>query len=223
MFGFWFFESGMNFSDISARLAASVVVVILFLPLHEIAHLWANGALSGNKFNFKSIALSELFDPFGAVCMVLFGYGWAKSVYFPNAAQSRKDRILISLAGPFFNFLSAVVAGLTLNTLILIGTIFFLNLSWIFKFLYNILSMNVTLTVFNLIPVPPLDGFRILEAMIPGKYLSKYYKNYILVSIILALLLLFGFFSFPMHVLETAVYKIILLISNLPFIFVKRL
>jgi Zn-dependent protease len=223
MFGFWFFESGMSFLDLSARLAASVVAVIWFLPLHEVAHLWMAGFIKGNRFNFKSVMLSDFFDPFGAICMILFNYGWAKSFYFSQSSYSKKEKVLIALAGPVFNFLSAIFAGFALNILMLVKAFFLVKLFWISKFLTYILNINVILMVFNLIPVPPLDGFKILEAMIPGKYLSRYQKNYVPISIVLTLLMLFGFFSYPLGILENAVYRTVLLISGLPFVFIKSL
>jgi Zn-dependent protease len=198
------------------------VAVVWFLPLHEVAHLWMAGVVSGNRLNFKSVILSDFFDPFGAIFMILFNYGWAKSAYFPQVSQSKKEKVLIAMAGPIFNFLCAVAAGFAFNIFTVLRSFLLFGFSWILKFLSCILSINVTLMVFNLIPVPPLDGFRILEAMIPGKYLNKYYQNYVPISIILVLLMLFGFFSYPLNVLENAVYRTVLLVSGLPFIFIKR-
>ena len=73
MFGFWFLDPNLNFSLLTARLAASIIAIIFFLPLQEISHIWLSHIFSGVKFNIKSYSLAELFDPIGALFMLLFG------------------------------------------------------------------------------------------------------------------------------------------------------
>ena len=222
MFGFWFFDRGLSFSNVTARLIASVVAVIWFLPFHEIAHMWTACLFSEKKFNFKEFSLFDFFDPFGAVCMVLFGYGWAKRYqYYITEPKSRREKVIIYAAGPLFNFFSAIVLGLLFNILAILDNFFVSGLFWFLKFMNYLISINVTLTVFNLIPVPQLDGFKIIETFIPKKFLSRYYQNYVPISIMLAILLLFGFFNAPLRILENAVYTCVKVLSGIPFLFLE--
>ena len=93
-----------------------------------------------------------------------------------------------------------------------------LHLSWFASVTEFLIEINVALTVINLFPIPPLDGFKICEAFIPGRYLEKYKRNYFLISTILFIMLLFGFFDIPLQIMSNAVYKSMKMIALIPFI-----
>ena len=132
-------------------------------------------------------------DPVGALCMLLFRFGWAKPVPInPNNFKNhRKGVIIVSLAGPFANFVIGLISWiLAYASQLLLGTA-----SSFAMFLVNIFVisgyMNVGLMVFNLIPIPPLDGSKILLEFLPYRWQYKIYQYERYFSLIL-LLLVYG-------------------------------
>lgn len=223
MFGLWFLNSEMNFSYLTSRLCASIVGIMVFLPLKEMAHMWTSHFFSGVKFRWRSYRLSDFFDPLGAIFMLLFGYGWAKKFpYFVSEPDSKSEYVLVYLSGVIFNFFSAVLIGILLNLLIMFGIYSRLNLNWIKYFLNNLIEINVILAVVNILPFPSLDGFKICEAFIPEKYLYVFKQNYLFISIILSIILFSGVINTPLDIFEQAVYKTVRIISSLPFLIFKH-
>lgn len=221
MFGFWFLDPDLNFSSLTARLVASVIAVIFFLPFREIAHVWLSHIFSGIKFNTKSYPLFDFFDPLGALFMLLCGYGWAKKIpYFVTEPGSRSEYIFICLAGPAFTFFSSVVLGIIFNAIVLLS-IYGIRLAWIASVVGFLIEINVVLTVINLIPIPPLDGFKICESFIPSRYMSKYQKNYFLISVVLSIMFILGFFDIPLTIMMLTVRRFVDMLAGLPFVWLK--
>ncbi len=215
----WFLQYGLTFMDVLMRILATFIIVFLILPLHELAHAWVAYKLGDKtakalgRLSFNPIAH---FDPIGAVCILLFNFGWAKPVpvdprYFKNP---RRDMALVALAGPLSNFLAAIVGGFLfhISTIVAVS-----NNTWAHLFLSYYIIMNITLAVFNLLPLHPLDGSKILEAFIPQKFIMKYYQNYRMITLILFLLLFFGFFSGPLAFFAEILYNFVIKIAALPF------
>lgn len=161
--------TGLNWLIIPAALMA-----IIF---HEISHGYVAYIL-GDKTAKNSGRLSlnpvEHMDPLGLLCMILFGFGWAKPVpvnpyFFKN---KRFGMALVSIAGPVSNLLMAVLSMSVIlafsffqiqNQMLL----FWLNI--VVEFLLIFAILNIGLAVFNLIPVPPLDGSKILFSLLPRR------------------------------------------------------
>ena len=219
MFGLWFLDSNLNFSSLTARITALIIGIIFILPMREISHIWLSHVFSGIKFKFKSYPFFDFFDPIGALSMLFFKYGWAKKVpYFVTEPDNRSEYIFVYLAGTAFTFFSGIILGIIFNIIGLLILTYKLHLSWFANVTEFLIEINVVLTVVNLLPIPPLDGFKICEAFIPGRYLEKYKRNYFLISTILFIMLLFGFFDIPLQIMGNAVYKSMKMIAGIPFV-----
>ncbi len=222
----WFLQSGLSLYDVLARILAVIIIVFFVLPIHEYAH-----ALVAYKLGDKSIKYSGRMtlnplahlDLLGALSILLFSFGWANPVpvdssYFKNP---KRDLALTALAGPVSNLIAAILGGFALNLIIFTNASFMGNsVNWIYSFLSYFIIINISLAAFNLVPVPPLDGSKILEAFIPNKYLSIYYENYQKITLIMLILLLFGVFNTPITFIQGVLYKMVLTITSFPFYFV---
>jgi len=165
-----------------------IPVLLFAITLHEYAHgrvaLWL-GDPTAQRMGRLSLNPIPHIDPMGAICLFLFKFGWAKPVpvnpgYFKNI---RKGIILMALAGPCSNFLAAVLAGLLIRYALLPFQVYQLAL------VYMIL-MNIGLGIFNLIPIPPLDGSHVLENILPPRAARAFkgFKRYgaiVLIGVIL--------------------------------------
>ncbi|MBE7051984.1 MAG: site-2 protease family protein [Ruminococcaceae bacterium] len=177
-------------------LILSIPGLLLAIIFHEFAHGWAAYLMGDNTARYSGrLSLNPLhhLDPVGALCMLLFRFGWAKPVPInPNNFKNhRKGVIIVSLAGPFANFVIGLISWiLAYASQLLLGTV-----SSFAMFLVNIFVisgyMNVGLMVFNLIPIPPLDGSKILLEFLPYRWQYKIYQYERYFSLIL-LLLVYG-------------------------------
>ena len=149
------------------RLLAVATIIFVALPFHEFAHAAAAVALGDDTPRRQGrYTLNPLphIDPMGAILIALTGFGWARPVQWNprNITIDRKlGSIIVSLAGPLSNLLLAIVAAILVR-LVPGGNAF------ITTFLLFFIQINVLLFVFNLIPVPPLDGSHVLFALLPG-------------------------------------------------------
>ncbi len=163
-----------NFDIVGLLLSA--MAVILAISVHEMCHGLAAYFLGDRTAKYMGrLSLNPFrhIDPIGALCLLLFGFGWAKPVMV-NAAYFKKpkrDMALTALAGPVSNFLLAFVALLIFKLLTL--TPLFYSASklaeLIVVFLTTLVSMNIGLGVFNLLPIPPLDGSKIFLSLLPPR------------------------------------------------------
>lgn len=186
--------------------------VLIALTVHEVAHGWMAWKLGDpTARNLGRLTLNPLkhLDPIGALCMVLFHFGWAKPVpintrYFK---KSKRDTALTAAAGPVSNFIMSFAALLLMRILALVfnsfppHSQFTANLQYaVLTLLWYFHSLNLSLGVFNLLPVPPLDGSRIFLVFLPPKayFAVMKYERYIQLGLMamLWLGLLNGFLSF---------------------------
>lgn len=187
----------MTYREELFQLLYTLPAVLIAMVFHEYAHglvsVWMGddtprrqGRLSLNPFKHLDLA--------GVICLAVFKFGWARPVQVnPNAYRRPKlGMALTALAGPLTNFLLTFLGYVIYAALWKQG--FFLTdrvlVRLVYSFLMIFVSVNLGLGVFNLIPIPPLDGSRILGLVLPEKYYFGYmryerYGLYVLMAIIL--------------------------------------
>lgn len=196
-------------------LLIRLIVALIALPIHECAHGYA--ALRMGDYTAKRqgrLTLNPLahFDFIGTTAIILFGFGWAKPVPINplNFENPKKGMMISAMAGPLSNialaFVSMVLYKLTFIPVFMMssGTLgAFIHT--VQTFLLYMISINITLGVFNLIPIPPLDGSRIATYFLPQRIYFKImqYENFIFIGLIL--LLWFGVLDGPISFVSNGV------------------
>lgn len=155
-------------------------IFIVSLVLHELSHAYMADFLGDPTPRLTGrLTLNPLkhLDVFGTILFLFCGFGWAKPVQVDANNFRKPDRAMVSvaLAGPLCNFTLAVLSLLFFK---LFYT--FINNNQILKYLYQFCSysayINIMLAVFNLIPIPPLDGSRLVHYLLPKQYKEPYYR-----------------------------------------------
>ncbi len=157
-----------------------LIILLIAITLHEYAHGWVAYKLGDPTAKYSGrLSLNPLahIDPIGTIILPLTmvmlrlpPIGWAKPVpiNFQNLKNPKKDMLWVAIAGPCANFLSAVFIALIIKLPIISGNGLFIQL------LSLGVLINLILGVFNLIPIPPLDGSRMVTSLLPWKYVNIY-------------------------------------------------
>ncbi|MCR4276574.1 MAG: site-2 protease family protein [Candidatus Roizmanbacteria bacterium] len=144
--------------------------LLIAITIHEFSHAWVADYLGDPTPRLQGrLKLNPLvhIDNVGMIFLLLFGFGWGKPVQFDpyNLKDPRRDAALISIAGPSSNFILAIILSLLLKLFIILQLDFMLIIgSLIFV---PMIQMNILLGVFNLLPIHPMDGFKIVEGILP--------------------------------------------------------
>jgi len=152
------------------NLLLSIPAILIAITFHEYAHGWAAYKLGDPTPKFYGrLTLNPLahLDPIGTIMLLIFRFGWAKPVPINpnNFSNYKRDTILVSIAGPLANFLLSIVFAL-------IGRIFMpFYIIPLNAFLSINIYINIALAIFNLMPIPPLDGSRLLLLLLPYRYM----------------------------------------------------
>ncbi len=186
--------------DALISLLLSIPVILFSLSFHEAAHGFIAYKMGDSTAkNFGRLTLNPLkhLDPIGAVCMLVFGYGWAKPVpintrYFNNP---RKGMALTAIAGPISNLILGVISSILYVAMGMVyiksavsvseNTLLVLNIIW--TLFYLSAFMNFALMAFNLIPIPPFDGSRFFYYFLPQKWyfgVMKYERTIMIVVLV---------------------------------------
>jgi Zn-dependent protease len=200
------------------NLLLMIPIAIISLSVHESAHGYVSYLLGDpTARNLGRITLNPLkhFDVLGFVCMALFRVGWAKPVpvnarYYKNP---RRGMALTAAAGPLSNLLLSLIGIFACETSWLFmrgmseGTSMLAVLSTVFNFCYLLSLCNISLAVFNLIPVPPFDGSRILYVFLPPKqyFGIMRYERYIMLAVLV--LFAIGAFDLPLSLATDAIFS----------------
>lgn len=196
------FSSIRRYSSITEWLMSTILIipgVVIGLSFHEFAHGWVACKLGDLTPKFQgrvTINPKAHIDPIGFVALMLAGFGWGVPVEInPNNFKNRRrDELLVSLAGVVMNLILAIVFGFVMKLVYMFaGPAFLMGSlgSALWTILIYIVQINLVLMIFNLIPVPPLDGFSIVTELFNVKHTQLYYTIYNNGFFILMLLILF--------------------------------
>ncbi len=195
--------------------------LLLGFTLHEWAHAWAAyrlGDLTAYREGRLTLDPRAHIDPMGILLALFVGFGWAKPVpinpyaFYPPASRKQK-LMMVSLAGPLMNLLIAAVGGLLLRTMVALGMVertsgvlvggglvqYGVGTNGFFDFLYGVLGtvviFNLVLFLFNLLPLAPLDGYKIAVGVLPWSYSRWLEQHERETMFVLLMLLMMGLIS----------------------------
>lgn len=202
-------------------LLVSIPGLILALSMHEFAHGYVAYLMGDNTAKYYGrLSLNPLdhLDPVGTLCLFLFRFGWAKPVPINpyNFRNRRWGIVAVSLAGPFMNFVLALVLAIIYTFVIR-----YIPYGTLSQFTASVfiaaIHMNIGLMCFNLIPVPPLDGSKVLLEFLPYRYREYFYTMERYASLILMALLFTNVLNPVLFTMRTFVLNIIEMILGLIF------
>lgn len=215
----------VGFISFIQYIISALIVIFLTMPVHEWAHGFVAFKLGDPTPRYLGrLTLNPLahIDYVGALMILLFGFGWAKPVqvnsrYFKNP---KWGMAITAFAGPLANiivaFISLLIAfGIIYTTTWLSYSVIWLN--FILSVFIFIAQINISLAVFNLIPIPPLDGSKLLSALLPNRiyYRIMQYERYFFIVIVL--LLVTGILNYPLDLLFEFVFTGVGFLAELPF------
>lgn len=191
------------------QFAISIVIaIVMAVVIHEFCHAWMATYLGDPTAKYLGrLTLNPLahLDPVGTIMLFIAGFGWGRPVPFSlkYLKNPRVDAALIALAGPLSNLVIALLFAFPYRYLFLDG----LDLAsasavtvFLFKLIKTIIDLNLILMVFNLLPIPPLDGSKIFALLLPGDYIVKLYR-YRNIGYGILLLLVFSHYLFGINIL----------------------
>lgn len=199
-----------------------LIALVVAITIHEFAHAYTADRLGDPTPGLQGrLTLNPMahLDPLGTLMMLVARFGWGKPVQFDpfNLRHPRRDAALISLAGPASNLILATICSVLLYLLqqvqfvslsnVFLGT----GLAFISALLHPVIVLNVVLAIFNLVPIHPLDGFKIVGGILPEEYARQWYEleQYGMIFLIILIFPIFGRVS-PISQLISPIINVIL-------------
>lgn len=222
------FLDHMDWASLLALLLR-VAAVLICIMVHEVCHglaaylLGDPTAKAQHRLSFNPL---RHIDPFGALMMLLVGFGWAKPVpvdmrYFkkPKAGMA-----ITALAGPFSNFILAyvalLIAYLILGIAVMTGAFASSLVQGLVDFCSLTASLSIGLGVFNLIPFPPLDGSKVVGAFLPDRIYYKILRYEFAGTVVLMALLWLGVLDGPLYAVRGWITKALLTLAQWPYMLI---
>jgi Zn-dependent protease len=174
----------VDIANIGQALSVWLLPVVLAITFHEAAHGWMAERCGDNTARLMGrVTFNPLkhVDPFGTLILpgllllikapFLFGYAKPVPVNFGRLNRPKRDMVFVALAGPGVNVLLAFAAALLLHPAAYLPPVL---AAWLGENLANAIIINVVLAVFNMLPLPPLDGGRVVTGLLPNPYAWKF-------------------------------------------------
>jgi len=187
---------GVTAASVTISFFAVAMVIFVTLPIHEYAHAFSAKILGDDTAERQGRLTLNPFahiDPVGALILLMVPFGWAKPVPV-NPVRCRKVKartavVIISAAGPLSNIVLAYIVMIITKITLLNADLGNEMLYYIIMALYLIIQINVYIAIFNLLPVPPLDGSKILFIFLKPKWMYKMMEHQQIISIVFLVLL----------------------------------
>lgn len=169
------------------ELLLYLVALMVAITIHEFSHAYTADRLGDPTPRLQGrLTLNPIahLDPLGTLMLLIARFGWGKPVQFDpfNLRHPRRDSAIISLSGPLSNFITAIICAILLQLLLTLRlTLLAVPAIGVFVYLLTavlqpVIILNVVLGVFNLVPIHPLDGFKIVEGILPQEYARQWHE-----------------------------------------------
>ena len=214
----------MNLDSIDVlQIITKILIIFLVLPIHECAHAWAAHKMGDETAAYSGrLTLNPLahIDILGALCLLITGFGWA------NPLKFKKQRFGIAItaaAGPLSNLAVSFIAMIIYRIVLSLpgGSGYFLSsagdITGGFVILYILqffILVNIGLAIFNLIPIPPLDGSKIISYFTSAKLDRWIYEHQLIVNAVFFAVIITGILSKPLNIIGGYVYDLFWFITN---------
>lgn len=167
--------------QIFLKMSIMLVPGLLAVTIHEVSHGFIAdkfGDPTARMLGRLTLNPAKHIDPIGVVALLVFGFGWAKPVPITvrNLRNPKQSLLWVSIAGPVSNICMAIISAILLKVCIYVASVSAVD-SFFARVLFDPLSLmvafslyiNIILAVFNMIPIPPLDGGRVMTSLLPAK------------------------------------------------------
>lgn len=185
----------------------SLLAILFAISIHEFGHAFVahlNGDDTAKNAGRMTINPVNHIDPFGMIMMFLVHFGWAKPVPVNpyNFKNEKIGNLTVSFAGIFFNLISAIVFALINKYVPMVS---------IKAVTYSLVMYNIGFAAFNILPIPPLDGWNIIATFLPRETVNKIYEYSRCTTILFIVLIMTNAFSFILNPIYGFFYRIVML------------
>lgn len=216
---FDFLGGSASIVEVALGFFSTFVIIFLCFPIHECAHALMAKILGDDTAEYQGRLTLNPFahiDPMGALAMCLCNIGWAKPTPVDlrrcTKTSMRTANALVSFAGPLSNILLSYILMIVYKLLFQFAATD--TMYYVCTAVLQIIVINLYLAVFNLVPIPPFDGYHIIASFLPPKALMWFERNYTTIRIIFFVVLVLGIIQIPLSYIS---YGIIWLLDKATF------